>query len=421
MTLIRTTFLNAIAVTVKIVSLLALNKILAILVGPAGYAMIGQVQNAVTMMTAVASAGVTTGVTKYTAEYWEENQRQHQVWQTAARLGAIGSLLVGSFIIALNVQVSQFVLQTPVYGPVFILVGLCLILCVFNMLLLAILNGKKAIGLFVSATVATSVLSLVITAVLAWRFGLEGALIALALNQSASFLVTLWLCRREEWFSLSMLWGPVDPATFKKLLAFTLMALCTSAIGPACQIMIRNQLIADFGVNDAGYWEALIRMSNLYLMFLTTPLSVYYLPRMAELQDKSSQRREMAVGYMILIPAACVMALILYLIKDWLIPFLFAESFLPLTALMKWQFFGDVLRVCAWLLSFFLISKAMTQLFIITEVSFNLLLVFLTKFLTQTSGLAGAPQAYTISYGLYVIVMGIVVWQLLSDRPSIKV
>ncbi|MEL6948786.1 MAG: DegT/DnrJ/EryC1/StrS family aminotransferase [Pseudomonadota bacterium] len=70
----------------KMLTLLGLNKILAIYVGPAGYAVLGQFQNAVQMITTLASGAINTGVTKYTAEYGEDAPRQHAVWRTAGTI-----------------------------------------------------------------------------------------------------------------------------------------------------------------------------------------------------------------------------------------------------------------------------------------------------------------------------------------------
>ena len=67
MTLIRTSLLNGIAVVIKMLTLLSINKVLAIYVGPVGYAALGQFQNAVQMITTFASGAINTGVTKYTA------------------------------------------------------------------------------------------------------------------------------------------------------------------------------------------------------------------------------------------------------------------------------------------------------------------------------------------------------------------
>ncbi len=55
MTLIKTSLLNAIAVVIKMLTLLGINKILAVYVGPTGYAALGQFQNAVQMITTFGS------------------------------------------------------------------------------------------------------------------------------------------------------------------------------------------------------------------------------------------------------------------------------------------------------------------------------------------------------------------------------
>ena len=69
MNLIRTSLLNGVAVLIKMIALLGINKVLAVYVGPAGYAAVGQFQNAVQMITTCASGAINTGVPNYTAEY----------------------------------------------------------------------------------------------------------------------------------------------------------------------------------------------------------------------------------------------------------------------------------------------------------------------------------------------------------------
>jgi len=95
MALIRTSLLNSIAVSVKVVCALLLNKILAVYVGPSGYAIIGQFQNVVSVLISLAGGVVSTGVTKATAEHFDDTTKQHAVWQTAIRLSLIASLITG--------------------------------------------------------------------------------------------------------------------------------------------------------------------------------------------------------------------------------------------------------------------------------------------------------------------------------------
>ncbi|MFX5937784.1 O-antigen translocase, partial [Acinetobacter baumannii] len=75
-------------------------------------------------------------------------------------------------------------LQDAQYANVFLWLAGGLVLFVLNSLLLAILNGKKAVASYVTANVATSLVTLLATWLLAAAWGLYGALVALAINQS---------------------------------------------------------------------------------------------------------------------------------------------------------------------------------------------------------------------------------------------
>ena len=127
MTLIKTSLLNGIAVVIKMLTLLGLNKILAIYVGPSGYAALGQFQNAVGMITTFASGAINTGVTKYTAEYYDDEERQQEVWRTAGTIALTGSLLTSVLVILLNKQLATWFLNDTSLGSVFICLSIILI------------------------------------------------------------------------------------------------------------------------------------------------------------------------------------------------------------------------------------------------------------------------------------------------------
>mgnify|MGYP002759849009 FL=1 len=166
MTLIKTSMLNGIAVLVKMLTLLGINKILAVYVGPAGYAALGQFQNAVQMITTFASGAINTGVTKYTAEYHDRPEEQQVVWRTAGTIALVGSLAVSLAIALLNKQLAVWFLKDEEYGGVFLWFSATLTLFTFNTLLLSILNGKKEVLSYVFANIAGSLFALFATALM---------------------------------------------------------------------------------------------------------------------------------------------------------------------------------------------------------------------------------------------------------------
>src|SRR5690606_22998809 len=132
MTLIKTSLLNSIAVIVKMLTLLGINKVLAIYVGPAGYAAIGQFQNAIQMITTFASGAINNGVIKYTAEYYDDEERQRTVWRTAGTIALVGSLCTTALVAIFSRSLASWFLKDETLGGVFVWFAATLLLFVFN-------------------------------------------------------------------------------------------------------------------------------------------------------------------------------------------------------------------------------------------------------------------------------------------------
>ena len=417
MGLFKTSFLNGIAVLIKMATMFVLNKILAIYVGPSGYALMGQFQNFIQMVTSFSGSAINNGVIKYTAEYYESPEKQRDIWKTAGTLVFTLSLISSVLIILFKNQLSHYIFETEEYSSVFIWFACFLVLFNFNALFLAILNGKKEILRLVTANIAGSLFALVITTILAIQFNLYGALIALSIYQSIAFLVTLILCLKTDWFKFEYLFGKIDRAITKKLSSFMLMALVSAICVPLSQIIIRYYLIDEFGVDYAGYWEAMIRLSGAYLLLVTTTLSVYYLPRLSELSNPQDIKKEIYKGYKFIFPIALIGGLIVYLMRDFIIKLLFSDAFMPMSELFFWQMIGDSLKIGSWILAFLMISKAMTRLFIITEIVFVASSIILTILSTKIVGFEGVSIAHSINYLFYWIIVSIFITKKLKESP----
>lgn len=405
MTLIKTSLLNAIAVVIKMLTMLGINKILAIYVGPSGYAALGQFQNAVQMITTFGSGAINTGVTKYTAEYFEDEALQRKVWQTAGTIALAGSLVTGTLVALFNQLLASWFLKDTQYGSVFIWFGLTLVFFVFNTLLLAILNGKKEISRYVIVNITGSMFSLVVSAVMIMQWGLYGALLTLAINQSLVFGVTLALCYRTTWFKLKYLVGGIDKRAAVNLGKYTAMALTSAVTVPVSHILVRNHLGETLGWNAAGYWEAMWRLSAAYLMFVTTTLGVYYLPRLSELKDSSAIKKEIIKGYKIILPVAAGCSVVIYLLRDLIISLLFTREFLPMRELFAWQMLGDTLKIGSWILAYLMLGQALVKIFVITEILFGFGFFAWTWIFTRYFEIQAPVMAHAVNYFLYWVVM----------------
>mgnify|MGYP004568338465 FL=1 len=414
MNLLTTSVLNGVAVLIKTITMFVLNKILAVYLGPTGYAAIGQFQNFIQMVTTFAGSAINTAVVKYTAEYHEDESKQRAIWKTAGSIVFLFSLIFAFLILIFQGQLSLYIFHSLKYQTVFIWFAVFLIFFNFNTLFLAILNGKKEILKLVLANIAGSLFALIITSVLAIKLHLYGALVALSIYQSIAFIVTLFLCYRANWFKLSSLLGKIDLEITKKFSSFILMALVSAICVPLSQMLIRAYLTQEFSLAYAGYWEAMIRLSTVYLMLVTTTLGVYYLPRLSELNKIDEIKKEVYLGYKFLFPLTVVGGIIVFVLRDWIINLLFTPSFAPMQDLFFWQMMGDALKIGSWILAYLMLSKAMTKLYISTEIIFTLSLIALTYVCTQFFGFKGVSIAHLINYGMYWIVISLFIFKQLK-------
>ena len=403
MTLIKTSVLSAISTIIKVIAGFVSIKVVAVYVGPSGLALIGQMQNFISMMSSVASAGLNSGVVKYTAEHYEDEQIKQKIWSSALKISLVLIIPIAIGIIFLADFISMQLLNTAEYSSIFIVFAITVIFFVLNGLLTSILNGQKEIKKLTILNIFGSLFGLAVTILLVTQYELYGALIAGIVSQSIVFFITLAFVLKSSWFKLSMFLGSMDKEYRNKLLKYSLMTITYIITSSLSQIYIRHYLGANIGWDEAGYWQAIWRISETYLMLITTTLTIYYLPKLSSIQDKVELRKELLYGYKIIMPIVIVMALGIYIFRDFIISILFSEAFSPMAELFFYQLIGDVIKIAAWLLGFIMVAKAMTRLSIFSEIFFACSFVGFVVLFVNIYGLIGVTIAFMVNYLIYMI------------------
>ncbi|HGN0242053.1 O-antigen translocase [Proteus mirabilis] len=403
MTLIKTSILSLIATFFKMLSGLIINKAISIYIGPAGLAIIGQFQNFSQLVLIAAQGAINSGVIKYTAEYSKDEKKLSELFSTAGKISLITSLTVGFILISFSTFFSENVLSNIKYQFIFIIYGITIVLFVLNGLLLSIINGLKDIRNYIKINIVQSLYSLLFTSLLIYFFNLSGALIALTINQSIIFFITLFLIKKNNIIHIDQFKNNFDKKIAKKLFSFSVMALTSAIMIPTSQFIIRNYISKTQGLEQAGYWQGIWYISTTYLMIVTTTLSTYYLPRLSEITNKKELKKEILQGYKILLPLAIISGIVIYLFRNLIIYILFSPDFESMSPLFLWQIIGDTIKISSWLCSYLMIAKAMTKSFIFTEISFSIIFVSTSIAAINHYGTIGVTYAYCLSYFIYFL------------------
>lgn len=417
MGIIKGVFLTTISTIVKVLSGLIINKFISLYIGPSGLAIIGQFQNVSSIIQTVASAGLTNGVVKYTAE----NTHRNSLWSSALKITITLSLISALILIVFSNYLSKYFLNSDNYQNIFVLFGFTIIFFSINQLLLAIISGLKRMRFYITINIIQSIYSLVFTALLIYFFKLEGALIAMVTNQSVVFFILLWFIKKDNDIKWKFFTERYDYHVGNKLLKFSLMTIISIVCLPVSSLLIRNYIGTHLSWNFAGYWQAMNYISAMYLLVITTVLSVYYLPRLSSLSDKKSLFNEIAKNSIVLIPLTAIGAGLIFILKDWIVSLLFSKDFGNMLVLIKYQLIGDVVKISACLLSYLMLAKAMTKTFIYTEILSTLNLTVLSIYFFERYGFVGLSYAFLINNIVYFfIILGVAIRYFYDENNFVR-
>ncbi len=403
--IVRVFSLTAISTLVKMLTGLVSVKVVATIIGPSGIALLGQLNNFSTIVMTMASGGINSGITKYVSEYKDCDNKVKGLLSTALRITICCSIIVGLLMIFLHNFLSTFIMLSSEYGYIFIIFGFTILLYALNTMLVSILNGYKEFKKYVSVNIVGSLFGLLFTLGFVLTLGLRGALISAVTFQSVMFLITLWMIRKLPWVSLNFFTRHIEAAILKKYFRYTVMTLVTAATVPVSQMLLRGYVISEISSTEAGWWEGMNRISNMYLMIITSSFSVYYLPRLSEIHDNKELRYEIFKSYRVIIPMLLIGFTLIYFLRYWLIRILFTPDFIPMEQLFIWQLLGDFFKICSWLLAFLMIAKAMTRVFVTTEILFAIIYIISGLVFMHYNGVVGITQAYLCNYILYLFTM----------------
>lgn len=381
-------------------------KIVATIIGPTGVALVGQLNNFATMVLSFSSGGINSGITKYVSEHKEDSKYVKSLLSNALKITAICSAICSIPIIILHRYISKLIMLTPEYGYVFLIFGFTLFFYAANNMLLSIMNGFKEFKRYVRISIANTLIGFIFTITLVITLGLPGALISAVTFQSVMLFITIWMIRHLPWFHINYFKGKLSKVVASKYFRYTLMTLTSAIMAPVSQMFLRGYVMAEISEVEAGWWEGMNRISAMYLMVITSSFSIYYLPRLSELQNPQELHNEIFKAYKVIVPMLLAGFSIIYFLRFFIIKVLFTPAFEPMQKLFIWQLSGDFFKICSWLLAFIMVAKAMTKAFMATEIIFTLIFVGLgLLFIYLSDSVIGLNQAYLANYILYTLVM----------------
>ncbi|NRD20746.1 O-antigen translocase [Winogradskyella eckloniae] len=398
--------LNTANLGLKILSGIIISKCIAIYIGPYGMALIGNLKNFINAVQSVAISGLYSGVVKFISQIKENLSKLSEVLSTVFYLGFFSSFLL-ALLCYYNAETLNELLFFSEYRFTNIIKALAIVLPFYalNMFVFSIMNGFSKHKYLLIINTIGQVLGLLVTVLLIVRENITGALLAIVISPALNLLITIvGIAFRKSFISRIKL-SNVSLSVVKTLSPNMVMALVSAVALPIVMIIIRNYLVAEVGIYQAGYWTAMTRVSEYYLMFINSLMLLYILPRFSKIESKSAFKKEVFWFYKSIMPAFVLMLFVIYLSRSLLVRLMFSEEFQDVEHLFGYQILGDIMRILASVIVYKFLLKKMFGHYIILEIFLFVTMCFSSIYLIDEFGLKGAVMGHFVSYLIYFAIV----------------
>jgi len=180
--------------------------------------------------------------------------------------------------------------------------------------------------------------------------------------------------------------------------------------GPTCLIVstfiIRDHIYYEFGSDYAGSWEAMWRISAIYLLFLITTFKFYLIPTFSKLNE-SDLKKEVFKIWRVTIPIIILITIGVYLTKNIIIDILLSKEFVLINTIIFFHLLGDVIKINCWVLGNIMISKADTKSFVFFQIEWSAIFIILSYLFIDMYGFVGVSISYFITYIIHFTLLNL--------------
>lgn len=391
-------------------------KITAVYLGPEGIALTGQIANLINLLSGMMATPLNTAVTRFTAEYNGDEVKVSRLLGSAVKLTLLLCLIVTGCLILAAEPLARRFLQNAGYAWIILLLAGSIIPIVFSPLISGLLTGQKRMGLVSTAMTVNNLLGFAVFVSLSVSAGIPGGLEGLVISYGLGFFFMLLCALRVRAFTWRQLWGTASGSEARKILGFFPLLIAHAVCGPLALILIRDQIAQRVGLGEAGNWQAVWRLSEVYLTVFASSLSLYFMPRLAEITHPFELRREILRTVGAVCGLLSLAALALFFCRDLVIHLLFTAKFISMRDLFPAQLVGDVFKMASWSCGFVLVAKDYKKWYMTLEVLIPALFVGLSIYFLQVWGTKGVTYAYVTTYACNLILLIIALRKIIFAR-----
>jgi PST family polysaccharide transporter len=391
---------SLVSITIKFLVGFVLTKLFAILLGPSGIAVLGNMKSVMQILISSASFGMQRGIIRFTSEFREQRHAFQKLLGTLHIIYGSIALVIAVVLFFLSDYLANVILQDDKYAWLFQILAIIVPFQGFHVLYFSILQGLDNYKKVVWVELVMIFCNLIFVGVSTFKFGLTGALFSVACMPVFYFFISVVFLKYDI-PNFKIAWSS---STAKNLFLYALMTLFSGIAFPLLFILIRNHISSVLGIDEVGYWEAVNQFSFFYFILLNSVMLMYVLPKITAQTDNVFYRSQVVEYVKKIMPLFAVFLIVLFLLRKYAILVLLSPEFTSIETLFGWQLLGDFFRAMTLIFSIYFHARRLAVPYITIDALLIVLLFTLTTVFVDSYGLIGAVKAHFISYFIYFIV-----------------
>jgi enterobacterial common antigen flippase len=350
-------------------------KVLAILLGPGGFGLMGMYQSIAGMVGSVTNLGIGSSGVRQIAEAAgsSDTARIARTVTTLRRVSLLTGLAGAALLTVLAFPVSRLTFGNSGHGVDLILVSLTLLFASVAAGQAALIQGLRRIGDLARLSVLGGLSGTVFAIPFVYLWGRAGIAPSMLAVSVTGLAASWWYARRIRADTSSLRWMEILGEA-KPLVRLGLVFMASGLMMTGTQYALRLLITRKLGLNALGLFQASATLSNLYVGVILGAMGADFYPRLtAAAQDTEAYPRlvneQAEVGLLMAAPGILATMVLAPLV----IKIFYSGQFDGASAILEWQVLGLLLRVVCWPVGFVLLAKGDGRAFFWTELVFNAL------------------------------------------------
>ncbi|MFY7810957.1 MAG: hypothetical protein ACOVQ2_04420 [Flavobacterium sp.] len=407
--LFKISFYNAVSLFVKLLVGFISSKAIAYFIGPTGLVFTANLRNLFSISENIGLLGLQNALVIEVAQNKDNQQKLYDILQSLfVFFSCCAFLLVILVLIFYSYIAHHFLLFE--YQFVVVLAAFFIPFQIFYIYFLQILNGLQLYKKLYLTHIFGNIFYIIISVFLMYQYGILGGLYSVLAAPLILFCVVYYFFNSLDKSFINF--KKYNFSIIKSLLPITIMILFSTIFSQIITLEIRKKIILSCSVNQAGYWEAMQRISSIYMLFFSSFITIYYLPKLSKILNITNKetkfieyKKIIKQYYLFLIPLVLFTFGIIFFLKKEIIIIVLNSDFLQVNSLFKWQLIGDFFKIASSILALQFFIRKETKIYILLEsISLFLYLLFSFHFIHIYQEI-GACIAFAISNLVYFVML----------------